>query len=91
MPQVLPRRDEGFLGNVLALAKIANPAVSQRADQCLVARHNAAEGIEVACETARDELRVVLFACDYRSVGDHIAGYVPAMGKEVTKNITTTA
>src|SRR2546425_874549 len=54
-PEMFPRRDESFLRNILALTEIANRAVSQRANQCLVARDDAAEGVAVAGQTARDK------------------------------------
>src|SRR4029434_10032378 len=88
---MLPRRDEGFLRDVVALAKIANPAISKRRDQCLVSRHNAAEGVEVAIQTEQDEIRIAWFPCSYRSIGDHTAEYVPGRVNKVTKNITAPA
>src|SRR6185369_10292221 len=71
-----------------ALAEIANPAVGQRANQCLVSRHDAAEGVAVAGQTARYKLSIAVLLCGHRSVGYHNAGYVPAIVREVTKNIT---
>jgi hypothetical protein len=48
LPEMLPRRDECLLRDIRALAQIAKPTVGQRADQGLVARHNAAECLAVA-------------------------------------------
>ena len=89
--EMFPRRNEGFLRDVLALAEIANSAVSQRANQCLVSRHDVAEGVAIAGQAARDKLRIALFLCGHRSVDHHTAGYVPAIVEQVTKNITALA
>src|SRR4030095_16426303 len=54
--EMIPGCNERFLRNILTLAQIANPAVCQGTDQCLVTRHNAPKGIAIAVQTARDEL-----------------------------------
>src|SRR5262245_25108195 len=88
---MLPRRNEGFLRNIFALAEVAQPAVSQRANQGLVARHDATEGVAVAGQTARDKFCVAVFLCDHRSVGYHTVRYVPGNANQVTNNITARA
>src|SRR5262245_10870063 len=85
---MLPRRNERFLRNIFALAQVAQPAVGQRANQGLVARHDATEGVAVAGQTARDKFGVAVFLCDHHSIGYHTARYVPGSVNQVTKNIT---
>src|SRR5262245_21474432 len=71
--EMFPCGDESFLRDILALAEIANPAVSQRANQCLIARHDTAEGVAVSSQTARDQFRVALFLCGHGSMNHHTA------------------
>src|SRR5262245_38931779 len=71
--KMFPCCDKSFLRDILALAEIANPAVSQRANQCLIARHDAAEGVAVASHAARHKFRVALFLCGHHSMGYHTA------------------
>src|SRR5206468_947271 len=58
-------------------------------NQCLVARHDAAEGVAFAGQTARDEFRIAIFLCGHFCVGHHTAGYVPATVNAVTKIVPT--
>src|SRR5271170_4241877 len=86
-PEMFPGRDERFLGHVLALPDIANPAVSQRANQYLVARYNPVERLPVAAQRKRHQFRIaVVFHCRHCFVCHHNTGYVPPEAKEVTKN-----
>src|SRR5258705_6746456 len=77
MPETFPGGDERFLRDIFTLAKIANPAVGQGADQRLVTRNDVAEGVAVAGQTARDELGVAVFFYDHRSAGYHTADMSP--------------
>ena len=84
--EMFPCGNECFLGHVLALAEMADPAVGQRANQYLVARHNPAEGVPVARQGARNQFGVRGFFRNRCLIVCHSAGYVPAQTKEVTKN-----
>jgi hypothetical protein len=86
---MFPGGDESFLRHVFALAEIAEPAVSERADENLVARDNPAESVAVAGPTARNQFRIGVFLCGQCSIGNHIGQYVPAKAKAVTKFLLT--
>jgi hypothetical protein len=85
-PEMFPGGNEGFLGHVLALAEVADPAVSQRANQDLISPDNLAEGIAVTTQGARDQFRVAVFLCRHCFVVHHTAQDVPREAKEVTRN-----
>lgn len=46
--ELLPGGDEGFLGDILALAPVAEDGEGDRADEVLVPPHEAGEGVAVA-------------------------------------------
>src|ERR1022692_5184524 len=60
MAEVFPRGDEGFLCQILTLAKAAGGAVGQRTDQRLIARNNLTEGIAVSRQGPADQFSVVV-------------------------------
>ena len=67
MAELFPRGDEGFLREIFALAETAGGAVSQRADERLIARNDLAEGVAVAGQGSADQFSVVV-DCDRHHV-----------------------
>ena len=57
--ELFPRGQKCFLRDVLALAQAARGAVSQRADERLIARDNLAEGVAVAGKTRGNQIGVI--------------------------------
>ncbi|MDB6108643.1 MAG: hypothetical protein JWR69_393 [Pedosphaera sp.] len=51
--------DEGFLGDILALAEMAEPAVGEGTNQHLIAGDGVAEGVAFPGQGAGDEFGVV--------------------------------
>ena len=56
-----PRRDEGLLGQILALRKIPAGAVSEGTDEVLVPLHDMAVGLSVSARRQGYELKVGSF------------------------------
>src|SRR5947207_13803771 len=67
-PQVFPRGDEGLLSQVLTLAEAARRAVSQRADQRLVARNDLPKSIAIAIQALRHRVRIGRSLSSHHSV-----------------------
>lgn len=68
-PQVLPSHDEGFLGEILALAEAAGRAVGEGSHECLIARHDLPQGLAVAVQAGGHETGVIAVHALRRFIG----------------------
>ena len=84
--QAPPGRDEGFLRQVFTLAEAAGGAVGERADEGLVTHDDLAEGVAVAAQAFRHQLRVVAGRRCHRFGCHHITAYVVRKQEKVTGN-----
>src|ERR1035437_1383789 len=83
--QLLPCGHESLLREILARGETARGAVSQRADQRLIARNNPTEGVAVAGK-ARAHQFLIVVRCDRHILGSHhIVTSVAEKRIEVTK------
>src|SRR6185312_17262281 len=72
---------------VLALAQAAGGAVSERADEALIARNDLPEGLAVARKTFGYEIGIVWCRCGNHARRHHIVAYVAAKPEKVTGKI----
>ena len=86
-PEVLPGGDEGFLGQVFALAEAARGAVGERADQRLISGDNGAERVTVARKALRYKVGIGCVWSGPHAGGHHITASVAQTRRKVTDDL----
>ena len=88
--QAFPGDDKGFLGEVLALGQAARGAVSQRANERLVAGHDLGEGVAIARQAFADQQGIGLHGTGIRfRRHHHNPAYVAEKPEKVTRSLVS--